>query len=274
MKELSLGLNQLQAAKYEYMSEHVCNWSEHPRPFSTIAVMQKGSGRFVTADKEINIASGDVFFIPDGSKYISYWKGENDILYFAIHFHFDKCHHEFSPQRFLLQKIDTLTPDKMLSWFEVLYRYILKGGYARLKACGYFYELYSDILPLLQHNELHMDTLSNIKTAVDYIEKNSEEDVTVGELAQMCLLSSSRFYALFRKTMDCSPIAYRNNIRIRKAVNMLDSEHTIEEIARTVGFSSAIYFRRIFKEIMGKLPSAYRKNLKFNIDELTKKTYV
>lgn len=154
----------------------------------------------------------------------------------------------------------------------MLYKCIMESEIARLKACGYFYSLYSDILPLLQSNDLHIDTLSNIKPAVDYIEKHSNKDISVKSLAQMCALSESRFFVLFKKIMGCSPIAFRNNIRIRKAVNMLDSEHTIEEIAANVGFSSAIYFRRIFKEIMGKLPSEYRKNLKFNIDELTKET--
>ncbi len=50
---------------------------------------------------------------------------------------------------------------------------------------------------------------------------------------------------------------------------MLGDRYTIEEIATKVGFSSPIYFRRIFKEIMGKLPSEYRKNLRFNIEELS-----
>jgi transcriptional regulator GlxA family with amidase domain len=44
---------------------------------------------------------------------------------------------------------------------------------------------------------------------------------------------------------------------------MLGSQYTVDDIAARVGFSSAVYFRRIFKEIMGKLPSEYRKNLQF-----------
>lgn len=86
MKELSLGLNQLQVAKFEYLAEHVCNWSEHSRPFSTLAVMQKGRGRFATADKEIRIDCGDVFFIPAGSKYISYW--EVKVTFYILPFTF------------------------------------------------------------------------------------------------------------------------------------------------------------------------------------------
>lgn len=267
MEDLSLELNQLQAAKYEYRSEHICNWSENPRPFSTIAVMQKGKGRFVTSDKEVEVECGDAFFIPAGSKYISYWNGMDDILYFAIHFHMNNRYSKFSPQRFCLQKINALQSDWFLPRFESLCKYILATGVTRLKAYGLFYDLYADILPLLQWEKSKNSAFNSVKSAVDYIELNSDKEFSVNTLSQMCLLSESRFYTLFYKAMGCSPISYRNNIRIRKAVNMLGDEYTIEEIAARTGFSSGIYFRRIFKEIMGKLPSDYRKNLKFNMDE-------
>jgi len=263
MEDLSLESTQLQAAKYEYLSNHVCNWSKNPRPFSTIAVMQKGNGRFLTANTEIDIQSGDVFFIPAGSKYISYWDGDDGVLYYAIHFHMENRNSEFSPQGFNLQKITPLKTNILLSRFETLCKCILIDGVARLKAYSIFYDLYADILPLLQRKQIKFFAFDNIKNAVEYIEKNSEKNFTVDYLAQMCLLSESRLYALFEKAIGCSPIAYRNNIRIRKAVNLLGGDYSIEEIATKIGFSSAIYFRRIFKKIMGKLPSDYRKSLKF-----------
>jgi transcriptional regulator GlxA family with amidase domain len=121
-------------------------------------------------------------------------------------------------------------------------------------------------LPFLEYEKAQNISINSIKPAVEYIERNSDREFSISDLAQMCLLSESRFYALFKNTMRCSPIAYRNNIRIQKAVNLLESDFTIEEIAAKLGFSSAVYFRRVFKDTMGKLPSEYRKNLKFNID--------
>jgi len=267
MEDLFVELNQLQAAKYEYQSKHVCNWNENPRPFSTIAIMRKGDGRFLTEVAEIDVKCGDIFFIPAGSRYISYWNGDDGVLYYAIHFHMENRYSEFSPQKFCLQKITPLKTETLISRFETLCKYILTGGVAKLKAYSVFYDLYADVLPLLQREQIFNPSFDNIKNAVEYIEHNSDKEFTVNYLAQMCLLSESRFYALFRKAMGCSPIAYRNNIRIRKAVNLLGEEYNIEEIATKVGFSSAIDFRRIFKKIMGKLPTEYRKNLKFNIDK-------
>jgi AraC-like DNA-binding protein len=268
MEDLSLGLTQLQAAKFEYLSEHVCDWSTNPRPFSTIAVMQKGCGRFVASGETVEVTCGQVFFIPAGSRYTSYWHGTEEIIYFAIHFHFDNWYSKFSPQRFCIQKIETLSSDVFFHHFENIRKYVSCDGYERLKAYGSFYHLYAEVLPLLDCAKLKNTALERIRNAVDYIEHNSEKEFTVKYLAQMCHLSESRFYALFCRALGCSPIAYRNIVRIRKALIMLGKQYTIEEIATKVGFSSAIYFRRVFKEIMGRLPSEYRKNLNFNIEDI------
>ncbi|HQD38989.1 MAG: AraC family transcriptional regulator [Firmicutes bacterium] len=263
MKVSSLGLNQLQAAKYEYVSRHVCDWRANPRPFSTIALMQKGSGRFAAAGEEIKVDCGQAFFIPAGSKYISYWQGEKDIVYFAIHFHFDNWSSEFAPQRFCLQRIAGLNREMFLRGFENVRKFASKSSFEQLKAWSAFYNLYSDVLPLLKGADFQLDALKSVKAAVDYIESNSEKEMAVRDLAQMCHLSESRFYALFKRALGCSPIAYRNSVRIRKAMTLLAGNSTIDEIAFMVGFSSAVHFRKVFKDIMGKLPSEFRKNIQF-----------
>lgn len=256
-------LNQLQAAKYQYMSEHVCDWSVNPRPFSTIAVMKKGGGRFETARGTMEVRSGQAFFIPADSKYISYWHGEDEILYFAIHFNFSDRHAEYSPQRYLLQTIDGLSTDLFLSRLESIREYASASGAGRMKAYGAFLDLYADVIPLLTPDRAQNTALQSVKNVIDYIERNSDQEFTVGHLAQMCHLSESRLYTLFHQATGRSPIGYRNSVRIRRAMTLLGEPYTIDEISAKVGFSSSAYFRRVFKKIMGKLPSEYRENLRF-----------
>jgi len=133
--------------------------------------------------------------------------------------HVDNRHSKFSPNQFCLQKIESLSPESFLPCFEAIHKYISGDSFIKLKAYGLFYELYADILPLLQYKKIQNSDFNNIKNAIDYIEQNYEKEFSVEQLAQMCHLSKSRFYTLFRITMGCSPIAYRNNVRIRKAVN-------------------------------------------------------
>jgi Transcriptional regulator containing an amidase domain and an AraC-type DNA-binding HTH domain len=263
MEPFSIELEQLQAARYEYSSKHTCDWSTNPRPFSTIALMQKGSGRFITENETFEVDCNQAFFIPAGSKYRSDWYGAKEIVYFAIHFHFDNRTSEFAPQRFRLQRIDALSPEPFLHPFELVRKFASGNCFERLKACGAFYELYADVLPLLERVRFQEDVLNSIKISVDYIESNSEKEFTVKDLAQLCHLSESRFFTLFHRALGCPPIAYRNSVRIRKAMTLLGGTSTIDEVAIQVGFSSAIHFRQVFKDIMGKLPSDYRKNLLF-----------
>jgi AraC-like DNA-binding protein len=263
MELLSLGLNQLQAAKYEYSPRHVCDWSANPRPFSTIALMQEGGGRFVIAEENFEVNSRQAFFIPAGSKYKSYWQGREKISYLAIHFHFDNQYFEFAPQRFRLQKLIDFDPKMFLYRFEHVRRYGSKSGPEKLKAYGAFYELYAELAPLLELTEFKNDDLKSVEKAVIHLEHHSEKAITVKELAQLCHLSESRFYALFKRALGCSPIAYRNSVRIRKAMTLLGGKDRIDEVATKVGFSSSVHFRQVFKEITGKLPSEYQKNLRF-----------
>jgi len=55
---------------------------------------------------------------------------------------------------------------------------------------------------------------------------------------------------------------YIRKLRIERAVQLLrDTGHSLGEIAYLTGFSDQSHFTRIFKQVVGTNPSAYRKNL-------------
>ena len=84
---------------------------------------------------------------------------------------------------------------------------------------------------------------------------------TVDELAEVCHMSTSHFYACFKNAVGMSPIEYKNSVCINRAMLRLVSEDkTIEEISEELGFESAAYFRKVFKRVTGKTPKEYRKS--------------
>ena len=99
-----------------------------------------------------------------------------------------------------------------------------------------------------------------IKRAVQAIENEWNQNEKMEKYAAMCNMSPSYFYREFREYAGMSPAKYRNYIRINVAKSdLLNTNMTVKEIARKVGFDDALYFSRIFSNITGMSPVAFKK---------------
>ncbi len=98
-----------------------------------------------------------------------------------------------------------------------------------------------------------------VETVLRYLEQHFHEEVTVAQLAQLVALSPSRLAHLFKAQTGQSLIGALLDIRLRQAARLLlFTALGIEEVAQQVGFQSAFYFSRQFKQHYGLSPSAYR----------------
>ena len=104
-----------------------------------------------------------------------------------------------------------------------------------------------------------------IRLATAYMMQNYDKKVTISTLADIANTSEPNFYALFKKHLGESPIAYLNHHRLSIATNMLmQSNHTISEIADMVGINDSLYFSKLFKKNYGMTPTEYRTVYKSN----------
>lgn len=95
--------------------------------------------------------------------------------------------------------------------------------------------------------------------ALTHIRAHIEANTPVRELAQMCYLSEAQFFRLFRQSVGCSPIRYRNRLRVARAQALLtDEELTVGAVAALLGFESIYYFDRIFRQYTGTTPGQFR----------------
>jgi len=77
-------------------------------------------------------------------------------------------------------------------------------------------------------------------------------------LAEMTGMSAVYFRKLFTEIMGISPIAYVHELRIRKAKEMLRSDHgTLTDVALSLGYANLYDFSRDFKRHTGVAPSQY-----------------
>ncbi len=124
---------------------------------------------------------------------------------------------------------------------------------ASFHAMALFYDMLAELYQLLKST-----SENRIMPAIDYINNHYTEDISALELAELCFLSETHLYRLFKKETGKTPIYYRNSLRIQRACLLLrETDRSIGEISSELGFDSIYYFSRIFKQYIGKAPSKY-----------------
>ena len=149
--------------------------------------------------------------------------------------------------------------------FEDFYKKISRGKTQsdwRRKSSAALYEL---LLCLLEREGISKyDTATrepDVSTAVQYIAEHYHETVELSSLAELAGLSEGHFCRVFKKYTHMRPVEYITNLRIERAKDLLLElpPKAIAEIATGVGYTSAAYFSKIFKEKTGVTPEEYRR---------------
>ena len=97
--------------------------------------------------------------------------------------------------------------------------------------------------------------LKRLNTTIKYIGEHYAEPISNGELAELVSLSESRFNHLFKDNMGVSPMQYINEVRLKKAMMLLQrGEITVSEVSAAVGFEDYNYFGRMFRRYFGCTP--------------------
>lgn len=82
---------------------------------------------------------------------------------------------------------------------------------------------------------------------------------TVRSLAEEVALSPSRFAHLFTEQLGRSPMRALREARLRHAARLLEAtDLPVERVAVASGFASPFHFNRVFRELHGTPPGAYR----------------
>ncbi len=101
-----------------------------------------------------------------------------------------------------------------------------------------------------------------VERAVKFIDEHFAQPLDARDLARAAGLSPSHFTRLFREWAGYSPVEYLRHVRVGKARALLaDVDLSIKEVAARAGFEDAYHFSKVFHQIDGLPPSAYREIL-------------
>ncbi len=235
-------------------SQHFCDGSAG-KIHTSFGYVVRGSTHITTGNVSLDLAEGSFFFLPEGIRYRSEWVGAPRIEYYMLHMLLTPQ----EKQKYMPSEIKALSGQETLQIIRRIEAELKAGGVEQFSAVGRLYALCASAIPLLTPWKDHHDNPA-LSKAIEYIKENFDRDFTMAELAKHCFLSESRLYHLFKDELNTSPLQLRNEIRVNKAVSMIKlGRNNTRDILIETGFSSASYFRKIFKEQTGMSFSEYDK---------------
>jgi transcriptional regulator GlxA family with amidase domain len=96
--------------------------------------------------------------------------------------------------------------------------------------------------------------------ARDAMDRSYAEPLDIAALARIALVSEAHFIRTFRAAFGETPNRYLQRRRVERAMFLLRStERSVTDICIDVGFASLGTFSRVFRDIVGEPPSAYRR---------------
>jgi AraC-like DNA-binding protein len=99
-----------------------------------------------------------------------------------------------------------------------------------------------------------------IRKAMELIAERSGAPCHMGRVARDAALSRPHFYELFKASLGVTPRVYRSVVRMERAYRaLLETDVSVGDIGRDLGFSAHAHFTRFFRDNHGVAPEAYRR---------------
>ncbi|BBH22723.1 transcriptional regulator [Paenibacillus baekrokdamisoli] len=251
----------------------------HSHDFIEICLVAEGTGVHYIGSQQIQVARGDMFFIPIGVSHVfrpqSTTKGRTLIIY--------NC--TFREELFhkLLQAVP-LEPDMIRSLAELneqqrwlhfhdhneegqyLFRRLhlefttRRSGFAA-SLCASTIELLITVFRSLTPQEPKDNHLSAawMNELLGYLRSNCAMELHAGQIAAQLGISGRHFQRSFKKQTGMTFLEYIQNARIDQSCQLLlSTTDKITHIAAIVGYHDIKYFNALFKKKTGVTPRQYR----------------
>lgn len=101
---------------------------------------------------------------------------------------------------------------------------------------------------------------AKLEQALEILQHNLEEDLSKSELAARVNISLRQLERLFRRYMGATPMAYRRELRLWRARDLLfGTAMSITQIAHACGFKATSHFSKCFRDHFGIPPREFRR---------------
>lgn len=249
-----------------------------------LVYVTEGHGKRIIGNSIEHFDKGDIVFVGSNLPHVwyndkEYFTGDTDLKARSIVVYFPK--HLFGQKFYTMEEARSLD-----DFFMRARRGIHVFGETRHRVAGHMKALVNEqglhkVIRLLKILQLFSETeeydyLAAIGYSHDYqlrdnqkidrvfrfVINNYHRTISLDEIAAITQLTPQSFCRFFKNRTRKSFIQFVNEIRVGQACKKLaEEEWSIAEVAYSCGFSNLSNFNRFFKEVTGKTPRTYRRQL-------------
>ena len=191
------------------------------KPNASFAFVVQGKVALASMKQRFELGEGSLFYIPEGARYSAVWSGSPEIEFYSIHIISKSRDSSLAVGSYALQHIPEMSTPETGERIAEIFRLMETGERLnKIRALSLYYGFYAEVLPYLR-TDVSGEENPVLWAAVELIERESESNQSVAELASRCCVSESRLYHIFREGLNTTPVHYRNEIRIEKAAHLL-----------------------------------------------------
>jgi AraC-like DNA-binding protein len=100
----------------------------------------------------------------------------------------------------------------------------------------------------------------SVRKVIKFCLKNLDKPLSVDDMAEVAGFSRFHFSRLFSASQGISPAAFLNELKMKYAVQLLQSENiSIQEVGIRCGFQDPSYFCKVFRKYYHISPERFRK---------------
>lgn len=199
------------------------------------------------------IGPGDIVFIPQGTKYISFCNDSSrPIDGIGISFNLEDASGNpvLVSGGICLVKNDSFSA--IYKRFKGVHYSVINPAHNSMRLKGEMYSILDELFAIKETREDIARSYGEILDAIRAVENDTNINYTTKELAQMCHMSESSFIRKFKSySGGITPVKYRNKIRLTHAEEMANSDLTLNEIAERLGFYDGAHLCKIYKQEKG-----------------------
>lgn len=121
-------------------------------------------------------------------------------------------------------------------------------------------QVLEDVLLIVNQQPVEKQISEATQQVIELVRKDYTQDLTLKMVADALHLNAVYLGQLFKKEMHSSFSQYLNQVRIKKAQQLLlYSNQNINEIADEIGYNNTNYFSKMFKKLNGITPKEFRE---------------